>query len=67
MEVALHHAASPYARAEAAAGLPLAARTPARATAGEGTQDWRENFWNVWQSAGARPRLTAKVQVTSLT
>jgi len=26
-----------------------------------------ENFWNVWQSAGALPRLTAKVQVTSLT
>jgi hypothetical protein len=26
-----------------------------------------ENFWNVWQSAGARPRLTAKVHVTSLT
>ncbi len=26
-----------------------------------------ENFWNVWQSAGAWPRLTAKVQVTSLT
>jgi hypothetical protein len=26
-----------------------------------------ENFWNVWQSAGAWPRLTAKVQATSLT
>ena len=26
-----------------------------------------ENFWNVWQSAGAWPRLTAKVHVTSLT
>src|SRR5207253_3205778 len=25
------------------------------------------NFWNVWQSAGARPRLTAKVHVTSAT
>ena len=36
-------------------------------SSGEGTQDWRENFWNVWQSARARPRLTAKVQVTSLT
>ena len=25
------------------------------------------NFWNVWQPAGTRPRLTAKVQVTSPT
>jgi len=31
-------------RAEAAAGLPLVARVPARATAGEGPQDWREHF-----------------------
>jgi hypothetical protein len=27
----------------------------------------RVNFWKVWQLSGARPRLTAKVQVTSLT
>jgi hypothetical protein len=32
-------------------------------------QPWvmSENFWKVWQSAGTRPRLTEKVQVTSLT
>src|SRR5215471_13457318 len=45
----------------------LAAGDPSFAPAGTGAQDARENFWNVWQSAGARPRLTAKVQVTSLT
>ena len=26
-----------------------------------------ENFWKVWQSSRALPRLTAKVQVTSAT
>ena len=30
-------------------------------------QALRANFWNVWQFAGTRPRLTANVQVTSAT
>jgi len=44
-------------------GITRATGTPRLAIA----QLLSENFWNVWQSAGALPRLTAKVQVTSLT
>ena len=32
-----------------------------------GYQALSVNFWKVWQSAGAWPRLTANVHVTSLT
>jgi hypothetical protein len=50
------------------AALLLPIPTPTLPLKGrEFDQAFNENFWKVWQSAGARPRLTANVQVTSLT
>ena len=51
----------------AAALRPRPARQEEAATRPDSRQGFRLNFWNVWQSSRAFPRLTANVQVTSAT